>query len=489
MKKTIRKIFVLMLVLVMIICANIPVYAAVSPTKTNAYTGQVVTLTYTYKGIAGINGTFTYSNPNMFSDINFSIDGLTLGKYSEKTKTLAFLGTSPVDCTITLKLTVAGGAKTGETCDISFQYETTVDGNMPSIPDYKYDKVTVTIVEKLDKSKLQSLIAEAEGLKKSDYLAQTWTPFETALHNAKNVLNRATTQTEINTAEQNLRNAISNLEKNPDYAALEKQIKIAESLNQKDYTAKTWSVLAQALDNAKKAKAYLKQTEIDKATSDLKNAISGLVSIYEGKLNFTKLNEQLKVAEGLKANDYAKKGWSEFLAAYQKAKNVKGSKLQYEIDAAASELEKAIAALVKIDYSDLSAILNELNDYAQNNKFLTEWNNSKNLLEEANAALTSRDQQTVDNYTKKIQDLLISLKKAIAEMAGVDSVTVEKEVMVEPDYDYCNVKSHSVWIILFWISFAINVAAGSLVAFYYYTKRKKTTDNTPLVDYDIYDDE
>ena len=73
-------------------------------------------------------------------------------------------------------------------------------------------------------------------------------------------------------------------------------------------------------------------------------------------------------------------------------------------------------------------------------------------------------------------------------MAGVDSVTVEKEVVVEPDYDYCNIKSHPVWIILFWISFAINIAVGALIGFYYYTKRKKTTDNTPLVDYDIYDD-
>lgn len=488
MKRTIKRLFVSILAVVCL-CANIPVYAAVSPAKTTAHAGQVVTLTYTYKGIAGINGTFTYSNPSVFSDINFSIDGLSTGKYNEKTKSLAYFSASPVNCTVTLKLTVANGAKIGETCDISLQYETTADGNLPSVPDYKYDKVTVTIVEKLEKAALQNLIKQAEGYKKADYLSDTWTPMETALKNAKNVLNSATTQKEINTAEQSLRDAISKLEKKPDYTALEKQIKIAEALKKEDYTSKTWDALEKALADAKKAKSYIKQAEIDKATGSLKTAITNLVSIYEGKLNLTELNAQLKIAEGLKANDYAKKGWSEFLTAYQNAKNAKTSKLQYEIDSAAAELKSAIGALKKIDYSELSSILNELDSYIKNNKFLNEWASSKHLVDEANAALSSRDQQTVDSYAKQLKDLLLSLKKAIAEMAGVDSVTVEKEVVVEPDYDYCNIKSHPVWIILFWISFAINIAVGALIGFYYYTKRKKTTDNTPLVDYDIYDDE
>ena len=489
MKKTFKKFFAAIVMIAVVLSINIPALATVSPAKEGAHIGQVVTFTYTYKGIAGINGTFTYSNPNMFSDIKFSIDGLTMGKYNETTRALAFFGTSPVDCTITLKLTVSNNAKIGDSCNISLQYETTVDGNMPSVPDYKYDNVTVTVVEKIDKSELQSLISQAEGLKKGDYLAQSWTTLETALNNARNVFAGATTQNEINAAVQSLRDAISKLEKLPDYSELTKQLKIAEALNKADYTAKTWDVFAKAFDEAKKAKSYMKQTDIDLAAKNLKSAISGLVSIYEGKLNFEKLNAQLKIADSMKANDYAKNGWNEFLNAYQDAKNAKNSKLQYEIDAAADALENAIKALTKIDYSELSKIIGEINDYTKNNKFLIEWNNSQSLLNEANSALTSRDQQTVDSYAKKLQNLLVSLKKAIAEMAGADSIVVEKPVVVEPDYDYCNIGSHSVWIILFWISLAINIAVGALIAFYYYTKRKKTTDDTPLVDYDIYDDE
>lgn len=487
-KKSIKRIFALMLTVAIMFCANIPVWAAVSPSKTNAFAGQVITLKYKYSGIAGINGTFTYSNPDLFSNVKFDIDGLSLGKYSDTTKTLAYLGTEPVNCTITLTLTVSGKAKVGDTCDITLKYETTVDGNMPSVPDYKYDKSTITIVEKIDNSTLKNLVSQAEGLKKSVYTTDTWAKLETALKNGKTVLSNATTQKEINAAAQSLRDAINGLEKLPDYTELVKQIKIAEALNKADYTSKTWSTLADALDNAKKAQSSKKQTEIDAATKSLKTAIANLVSIYEGKLKFDELNKQINIAEGLKANDYAKTGWSEFTKALQNAKNAKKSKLQGEIDTAAAELKAAIEALVKIDYKRLSNAINAVKDYAENNKFLNLWSDSQALLKEANNALTSRDQKTVDTYAQKIEDLLVDLKKAIADMAGTDSITVEKPVTVEPTDDYCNIKSHPVWIVLFWISFAINLALGALIFMYFYTKRKKTTDDTPLVDYDISDD-
>jgi quinol-cytochrome oxidoreductase complex cytochrome b subunit len=65
---------------------------------------------------------------------------------------------------------------------------------------------------------------------------------------------------------------------------------------------------------------------------------------------------------------------------------------------------------------------------------------------------------------------------------------VEKPVPVEPTDDYCNINMHTVWIVLFWISFAINIALGALIAMYYLSKKKSTSDDTPLVDYDITDD-
>ncbi len=492
MNKTIKqifnKIFALTLAVAIIFCVNVPVSASVTPTETSVYAGQAVTLKYTYSGIAGINGTFEYSNPDMFSDVKFNIEGLTLGKYSDKTNTLAYLGTEPVKCTITLTLTVSKDAKVGDSCNITFKYETTVDGNMPSVPDYQYDKSTVSVVEKLDHSTLNELIEKAENLKKSLYTEETWKTLETALKSAKKVLSAATTQKEINAAVDSLRAAIDGLENLPDYTELVKQIKIAEALNKSDYTEKTWSVLASALADAKEAQSLKKQTEIDAAAKALKNAIAGLVSIYEGKLKYDELNEQIAIAEGLKANDYATDGWNELSKALQTAKKAKSSKLQYEIDAAANDLKSAIENLVKIDYQQLSSALQAINDYISNNQFLNLWNDSQSLLDEANSALTSRNQQTVDTYAQKLQDLLTQLKEAINEAAGNDSVIVEVPVPVEPTNDYCNIKSHTVWIVLFWISFAINLALTALILMYYYAKKKKTSDDTPLVDYNITDD-
>lgn len=483
-----KKILALVLAVTMIFSLGTTAFAAVSPSKTNAHAGQVVTLKYTYSGIAGISGTFTYTNPALFSNVKFKIDGLTLGKYSEETKSLAFLGTEPTNCAITLTLTVADNAKVGDTCTVTLKHETTVDGNMPSKPDYKYDTTVVTVVEKLDLSTLKDLIAKAEGLKKSMYTPESWSKLDSALKNAKTVLNKATTQKEINAAAQSLREAINGLEKAPDYTELLKQIKIAEALSKNDYTAKTWDVLTKALNDAKKAQTSKKQSEIDAAAKALKNAISGLVSIYEGKLNFDKLNEQIAIAEKLNANDYAIDEWDKLTSALQDAKKARSAKKQTEIDMATATLKAAINDLVKIDYSRLAAAIKAINDYIQSNTFLEIWQNAQTLLGEANNALSSRNQQTVDTYAQRLEELLIALKQAIADLAGADSVIVENKVPVEPTYDYCNIKSHSIWMVLFWISLAINLAGAVLIFMYFYTKRKKVTDDTPLVDYDITDD-
>ncbi|MBR3909248.1 MAG: FIVAR domain-containing protein [Clostridia bacterium] len=487
MKQFFKKLFAIVLVLTLVFCINLPASAAVSPTKKSVNPGDVVTLKYTYKGIAGINGEFIYSNPALFSNVKFNISGLSMGKYNDKTKQIAFFGTEPVNCTITLTLTVAKNAKIGDKCDITLKYETTADGDMPAVPDYKYDKSTVSVVEKLDFSDLKALVNKADGLKKSLYTPETWAPFDTALKAAKNALNKATTQKEIDSAESDLKAAMNALEKLPDYAELNKQIKLAEALNKADYTSKTWDALAKALSEAKKALASESQTEIDAATRKLKNAINGLVSIYEGKLNFTELDKQIAIADGLKAKDYAAKGWNEFEKALQNARKAKSSKLQGEIDLAAAELKNAIAALTKMDYKKLLDAINAIDEYISGNEFLNLWEDSQGLLKDANNALTSRDQVTVDTYAQKLVELLAKLKQAVDGAAGNETVAPPEPVPVEPE-NYCNVKSHPVWIILFWVSFAVNIALGALILMYCYAKRKKTTDDTPLVDYDITDD-
>ena len=408
MKNRIKIIFALMLAIVIVFGTSIPAYAAVSPAKTNAYAGQVITVKYSYSGIAGIDGDLDI-NPEIFSDIKFEIGGFTAGSssYNSATNHFTYLETSNNlgNCTATFKLTVSGGAKIGDKCIITLKYETSdAFGNVSG---YKYDETTVTIVEK--------------------------------------PLN---------------------------FTELEKQIKIAEALKKDDYTSKSWSVLSDALEKAKSAKNSKNQTEINTAAKNLKSAIANLVSIYEGKLNFEELNRQITVAEGLIENNYDVASWDALKTALSKAKSVKKSKLQPEIDSAAAELKAAIEGLVKINYDRLSAAINAIDDYIKDNKLLNLWNESQGLLQEANNALTSRDQQKVDEYSARIENLLVQLKQAVAEMGGVDG-TVEKPDTVEPTDDYCNVKTHPIWIVLLWISFAANLVFIALIVMYFYKSRKR----------------
>ena len=59
---------------------------------------------------------------------------------------------------------------------------------------------------------------------------------------------------------------------------------------------------------------------------------------------------------------------------------------------------------------------------------------------------------------------------------------------VEPEGDYCNIKIHKIWPILFFVSLGVNVLMGSVIVALVTRKKKNRKDNTPLVDYDIDDD-
>ena len=63
------------------------------------------------------------------------------------------------------------------------------------------------------------------------------------------------------------------------------------------------------------------------------------------------------------------------------------------------------------------------------------------------------------------------------------------EVEVPPKGEYCNIPMHKVWPVLFFVSLAVNVALIVLIIVYISKKKKNQKDNTPLVDYDIADDE
>ncbi|RHT32226.1 FMN-binding protein [Firmicutes bacterium AM31-12AC] len=135
----------------------------------------------------------------------------------------------------------------------------------------------------VDTSALEAAIAEANGLKESDYTAESWATYQAALVNARSVAEAKESQEAVDQAKATLDAAKAALVKaeqpvSVDTSSLEKAIYDAETLKEADYTADSWKAMQTALTKAKSAlQAKESQTAVDEASNTLNSAIKGLV--------------------------------------------------------------------------------------------------------------------------------------------------------------------------------------------------------------------
>ena len=135
----------------------------------------------------------------------------------------------------------------------------------------------------VDTSSLEAAIAEADGLKESDYTAESWATYQAALVNARSVAEAKESQEAVDQAKATLDAAKATLVKaeqpvSVDTSSLEKAISDAEALKEADYTADSWKAMQTSLTKAKSAlQAKESQTAVDEASNTLNSAIKGLV--------------------------------------------------------------------------------------------------------------------------------------------------------------------------------------------------------------------
>lgn len=136
----------------------------------------------------------------------------------------------------------------------------------------------------VDTTALEAAIAEADNLKEADYTADSWAAYQTALQNARTVLEAKESQEAVNQALSTLnaaKDALVKAEEEPvaiNTASLEKAIADAKALKEADYTAESWKALQSALSDARKAlEAKESQEAVDNATNSLNKAIKALV--------------------------------------------------------------------------------------------------------------------------------------------------------------------------------------------------------------------
>ena len=164
---------------------------------------------------------------------------------------------------------------TGYTTPLTFTYKVAGETPAPS---------------QIDTSALEAAIAEADGLKESDYTPDSWAAYQTAFANAKAALEVKESQEAVDQAKTALDKAKAALakaeepKKEVSTDALEKAIKAAGALKESDYTADSWKALQSALTEANTAlKEKKDQATVDKATENLNKAISALVKKDAGQ--------------------------------------------------------------------------------------------------------------------------------------------------------------------------------------------------------------
>lgn len=204
----------------------------------------------------------------------------------------------------------------------------------------------------------------------------------------------------------------------------------------------------------------------------------------------TELKAQIAIAEALTYFDYTKESWAAVDAALTNARSLLDSTSQSAVDKATASLKSALHDLVRMDYSALLDALSKAEDMSRHPEIAQIWVKYIRALENAMNQRTSGDQAAVDAATLELNACKEELLKALDEMGEVVVVEKEVEVEVEPNYTFCNNTGHTVRLILLIISLVLNVAMLAVIGWYLYKKYyKNKQDTTPLVEYNIEDDE
>ncbi len=205
-------------------------------------------------------------------------------------------------------------------------------------------------------------------------------------------------------------------------------------------------------------------------------------------VDYSKLEKQISVAEGLFLSDYDDASRVALTNALTAAQKAMSSESQDVVDTATQELTRVMSDLVKMDYTRLRTALEQADMLLVSEQTAILWELLSQAALEAAELLDSGDQDAVNTAAARLKDIIAQLEEELQVITETNIVVQEVPVATLPTGDYCNVTSHNLWLVLFLVSVVINLALIALVVVYIARKSKNRKDVTPLVDYDIDDD-
>ena len=338
-----RKKAIALFTAVLLLATTLPCAFAVS--DSSAEPGNSATLTFTFTDVYNVDGSFSISDPqNILSSytINVTDAGTTAAMVSGDLLWASPSG-EPVKTTVkvTVSVTLKSSATPGAYCIVGFNG---IYGDANEAPGNEHDVYQSAIVAVKEK-----------------FVAPTVTPIPSVPPSAQPTPTSTPTQTVKPTSSPSTTPTVtpSTTPADPivDYTELQKQITIADGLIKSDYTNESRALLASALTNAKNALNSKDQNTVSAAAKELKDTISGLVT-----MDYSKLNAVLAQANKLLASEEVVALWQQLSDATQQGSELLNSGDQAIVDAAEAELTSIlarIAALLEAD-SETKVVIQEV---------------------------------------------------------------------------------------------------------------------------------
>lgn len=222
------------------------------------------------------------------------------------------------------------------------------------------------------------LAAELEQEGGDDYTAASWKAFEKALERVREILDdpAAYSQEEAVTAGDNLMKAMGRLDKNIDKEFLESLIEYAVSLEETDYTPKSWAVVQQVLADIEilLEDPELEQEQLKKVYTELMKALKNLTP----RADLTALKRAVETAESLNLSLYTERTAKEVRKHLERAIRglEDGDLTKAQADELQKLLESAIKALVRKSSNSNNGSVSRSTSTVK--KKTSSWQNSEN---------------------------------------------------------------------------------------------------------------
>ena len=304
--------------------------------------------------------------------------------------------------------------------DNSDKTQAQVDAAKEALKAAKEALVKAPVDPQLDTSKLQAAIDAAKDVAESQYTTDSYNAMKVVLEKAEELLTTAKDQAAIDAKEKELNDAVAALVARGNTGALKDLIDkyAAEDLKEADYTVDSWKTYTEALNAANAIvdnNSNSDQAAVDAAKDALEKAHTALTKVEQ--IDKAALEAAIAAAKDVDANLYTTASYDAMTKVLANAEKVlKDSKDQTEIDAAATALNAAVAALAERGNTDaLKALIEEYKDLKETDFTADSWKDYADALKAANAIVkdnSNSNQAAVDAALNALKDARAGLTPA-----------------------------------------------------------------------------